>query len=541
MIADEDKEFWFQPLLQELLGRGVHDFVVCSGQRNMAVIAALTKARGINLYHHFQENSAAYFALGLIKANGRPAAVVSTSGTAVAQLLPACIEAYYSGLPLVLICADRPRSARYSGAPQTIVQHNLFSNFVQSSFDLDRSSELPRIANTPLKGPLHLNLCLEEPSGVYAPNAELATTSGTAKTPLLPDNSINDHSADQFSFKDFRRPLIIIGTVPEDSRVSCEAVLSQLNCALYAEAQSGLRESARLKNLLLTGPPESLMHHDFDSVIRIGGVPTLRFWRELERHPQLSRIPVAIFSDLPFPGIARSSVCFPFEEMKTRLQELKCGHNIRKIIARDRECAYRLNQLVSELPLAEPSWLHHLSGSIPAASSVFLGNSLPLREWDLAASRDEPHPNVFSNRGANGIDGQLSTFLGLAAAQRETWGIFGDLTALYDMSAPYLSRQISESVPLRLVVVNNDGAMIFPAIKRLAPLFEDDTFKNAVLNRHGMSFRAFAELWGFDYSLIVSPQDLRSSLTHRQLLEICPDSGQTDQFWKQFEELFSKS
>ena len=147
-------------LLIQLSELGVQDYVFCSGSRNAPLIQLLEKSKGLNLYSFFDECSAAFFALGRVKKSNRPVAVITTSGTAVAQLLPACIEAYYTGCPLIFITADRPKSYRSTGAPQSIEQVGIFTDYVSANYDLDCSINFN--IETPIS-PIHINICFDEP------------------------------------------------------------------------------------------------------------------------------------------------------------------------------------------------------------------------------------------------------------------------------------------------------------------------------------------------------------------------------------------
>ncbi|MEO0414767.1 MAG: thiamine pyrophosphate-binding protein, partial [Verrucomicrobiota bacterium] len=148
--------------ISSVIDWGVCDFVVCAGARNVPLIVDLEAREGLNLWHHFDERAAAFFALGLTKKNLRPVAVVTTSGTAVAEMLPAVVEAFYSGLPLICVTADRPRRFRGTGAPQSIEQVGIFSTYAQCG-DFEKVAELPEMLNWNQASPLHLNLCFEEP------------------------------------------------------------------------------------------------------------------------------------------------------------------------------------------------------------------------------------------------------------------------------------------------------------------------------------------------------------------------------------------
>jgi 2-succinyl-5-enolpyruvyl-6-hydroxy-3-cyclohexene-1-carboxylate synthase len=166
-----------------------------------------------------------------------------------------------------------------------------------------------------------------------------------------------------------------------------------------------------------------------------------------------------------------------------------------------------------------------LSALVPAGSVVYLGNSLPIREWDLAAIRTDRRWTVGVNRGANGIDGQLSTFLGMCAPGREHWALVGDLTALHDLGAPWILSRLSTG-PVRIVVVNNGGGQIF---RRLFPYPE-------LRNEHGVTFGRWADMWSLAYRRwdVVPP---RTDLPDRVVIELTPETATTDAFWRAYDAL----
>ena len=144
---------------------------------------------------------------------------------------------------------------------------------------------------------------------------------------------------------------------------------------------------------------------------------------------------------------------------------------------------------------------------------------MPIREWDLAAAQDVCPAEVGVNRGVNGIDGQLSTFFGFCSPSRVNWAVVGDLTTLYDLSAPSIVNLIPET-RFRIVIINNSGGQIFRRMFR-SPLFQ---------NQHKIEFRKWAEMWGLSYYRYteipeIPPTDVRS------VIEVLPNSGATEQFW----------
>jgi 2-succinyl-5-enolpyruvyl-6-hydroxy-3-cyclohexene-1-carboxylate synthase len=196
----------------------------------------------------------------------------------------------------------------------------------------------------------------------------------------------------------------------------------------------------------------------------------------------------------------------------------------------DRATARAIDDLLHEEPGAEPSLVRAISQC--ASGTVFLGNSLPIREWDAFATRDAGGAArlVFASRGANGIDGQLSTAFGAASAlttgagtPRECWAVVGDLTALYDLAAPWVLPQLDVE-RLRIVVINNGGGRIFDRISG------DATLRNA----HSHDFRAWAEMWGLGYARSETV-DRNATLAERSVIELVPDDAATERFWRRYD------
>jgi 2-succinyl-5-enolpyruvyl-6-hydroxy-3-cyclohexene-1-carboxylate synthase len=435
-------------------GLGVTNFCVCAGSRNAPLLAVLAKTTQVKTYTFVDERGAAFFALGVGKRLGRPACVVTTSGTAVAELLPAVIEAHYSGVPLVLLTADRPARFRGTGAPQSIDQQAIFGVHAAT-----------RIEEWSGHGALHLNVEFDEPliDGEVEADAARSVRMRPRVTPDVTQVPI-----------EFDQPLVIIGGLASEDRDRVREFALQLNAPVYAEPLSGLREDEALRDLLVLNE-RSLSHGAFDGVIRIGNVPTLRFWRDLDR----SELRVVCFSHLPFPGLSRGEV-----HSLDALREEDARIPDKAFFARDRELCARLEAVLDAEPQSELAIFRQLSRELPTGSRIYLGNSLPIREWDLAATRDQRGYVIEANRGVNGIDGQLSTAFG--------WGadvaIVGDLTALYDLNAPWIVPQL-ESKP-RVVVVNNFGGRIFERVPTGAT--------ELAINEHAIAFDRWGAMFGIE-------------------------------------------
>ncbi len=600
-------------ILKNLAQINVQNIIICAGARNAPFVYLLEKVSGVKVWNFFEERSAGFFALGLAQSSQLPVAVITTSGTAVAELLPAAIEASLTKTPLIFITADRPSSYRGSGAPQAIEQVGLFANYVEKCLDIeaqkisandktvqtinqnnivsigDDEQSLSYLKDVLLlwsenkfcSGPLHLNVCMDEPliDGVVETidfnqqHVSLAKSNQkNTDAQVLQKTNLKQVLLDkQLSFV---QPLILVGALTVEEARSLVPSLLHLQAPIYAEAISNLRQFAELERLFVQKNKINLRHlndasqasssmEKFDlagdvavqltqllsqgickSVIRVGGVPTLRLWRDLES--KFKHVPVCSFTRTGYSGLSRPSETFLLSDF-FEYCELQISHKtngltgllssdaIRSQPAKEECDSLHLNNqeknkftsLLFSLPHAEVSLLAKLSSYL-GGHHVYLGNSLPIREWDMVAAIGSTSPAIVNaNRGANGIDGQISSFLGLAEGfgddnKIEHWGIFGDLTTMYDLVSPWALKQMS-SRKIRIVVINNQGGMIFKN------MFGKELF----LNSHQQHFKKWAEMWDFNYFRWTEIPDANVTrhLPEHCVIEIVPDSKQSEQFW----------
>lgn len=497
----------------------VKTLIVCAGARNAPIVKSLDQFKNFEVLYFFDERAAGFFALGRAKATGSPAAVITTSGTAVAELLPAVIEARYSGLPLVIVSADRPKNFRGRGAPQSIEQVGIFSHFVLTGDQHDWDYQSSNTSEIPLNSPFHLNICFSEP--------------------LFAEEAARVASPSDLDFNSAQKPLVVLGEIPARYRESILEFLLKLKAPVYAEAHSGLRGSSRLQNLLIRSGDRflatSFFQKQFDSVLRIGSVPTTRLWRDLE--DKLAHWPVLSVCDHPLSGLGRSAKsALSFQDFfggvhERLLTQIASAENT-EIHSRDSESASQLESLFAKHPNSEPAFVRRLSDELGKEARVFVGNSLPIREWDLAAA--QRFFEVSGNRGVNGIDGLVSTFLGWAKPGAENVILLGDLSALYDLSALWTDSQ-RMTPPVKIVVMNNSGGQIFDR------MFKDSRF----LNTHELEFSKWAEMFGLDFTKILSssPKEdwkrLGRDISKSIIFELCPSADATAAFWSDYEKIFA--
>lgn len=498
----------------------VDTVVICAGARNAPFVFHLEKEPFQKIFF-FEERSAAFFALGLMKQKNKPVAVITTSGTAAAELLPAAIEAYYQGLPLILITADRPKSYRGTGAPQAIQHIGLYSSYVEKTYDWDISQKEFHIEAS-LQQPVHLNVCFDEPLMDALASNQLPFTFSKAQPVQF------DH-ADKTVFEQIEKPLIVVGQIDLEQKKSVIDFLLQVKAPIYLESLSQLKNESAIAPYILDSSDayvKKLFQNNWcQSVVRIGGVPTLRFWRDLE--DKFTAVPVFNFTDVPFSGLARPSKSFrlDFSNLTRSFSE---NENLKSILAEDKALIDVKQTLLNQQLHSEPAFIFALSKLIQN-QPLYLGNSLPIREWDSFAKCDSA--KVYANRGANGIDGQVSTYLGWSDNEAISWCLIGDLTAMYDLAALGLSIQPGKKK--RLVVMNNKGGHIFKRV------FNKDQF----LNSHDIEFEMWAKMWKWEYvkvSTLEQLQNVSGNSAERLIIEIQPDSQQTTAFWNAWDEACRK-
>jgi 2-succinyl-5-enolpyruvyl-6-hydroxy-3-cyclohexene-1-carboxylate synthase len=530
-------------VLQVLVSSGIREFCLCAGARNSPFVQILEENKDIKVYSFFEERSAGFFALGRMAKTRRPMAVITTSGTAVAELLPSAIEATYSSLPLVIVSADRPKAYRGSGAPQSIDQVGIFSYYIEASLDIDAENSHFSVKGLTWKKPIHVNVCFKEPliDGSVA-KLEMPATSEWVK---FPEQVEPLASQKIIHFLQSYNPIVILGTLPPKAQLTILSFLKKIECPIYAEGISGLRGHPELRHLEVRSG-ENYINRLFDegicdAVFRIGGVPTARLWRDLE--DKRKNLPVLSVGYNHYSGLSREASHFTHLASLAMIQIPEhdsirdTGSNtehFKKMVAflkEDFQIAQKKDVLLAKYPRSEPGMVWALSKKLKG-QSVYLGNSLPIRHWDLVADFESYPSRVVGNRGANGIDGQVSTFLGWAEATSENWCLIGDLTAMYDLSALWITPQL-ENKKMRIVIINNKGGQIFQR------LFKKDIF----LNRHEIEFSHWAKMfhWGYQaWERIPEVIQQENQLGEHEVIELIPDPQQTEAFHRDWDEIWKK-
>lgn len=528
-------------VVKRCLRAGVGEFVICAGARNAALVEALARAEiagCVRLWRHFEERSAAFFALGRTMQTGLPCAVVTTSGTAAAELLPAIIEAFYQNRPLVALTADRPAAFRGSGAPQCIVQPGIFGVYAFQG-------PLPGWNG---KTPIHINIELAE---TFTPDQPINVSPETFMGEpveaqgggfsmenvgiFVPEKDRLDVAALARWLREdhYRGFAVMIGGLEPEEREEVFHFCRDFGAPVVAEATSGLREA--LQGLAIHDADRVLKARPPGKILRLGEVPSGRFWRDLEDLPDVSVWSVCRNG---LPGFARESQVTrsPLQRVIKALGDVEPAEDALDLLVGASARAARIEEMLESYPDSEAALMRALSNFACIGGGVFLGNSLPIREWNLFAQWHRPVVSVKANRGANGIDGQVSTWLGWSAGVSDAWAIVGDLTALYDLAAPYVLGQV-QGEGRSLAVIQNHGGRIFERLPRLSAM--SPRAAECMINPHHADLAGLGALWGMRHLRVRTADDLDAHTPGGEptLLEITPDPKQTARFWTDWDRL----
>ncbi|GMU59284.1 MAG: 2-succinyl-5-enolpyruvyl-6-hydroxy-3-cyclohexene-1-carboxylate synthase [Myxococcaceae bacterium] len=512
---------WAATLVGALVGSGVRRVVIAPGSRSTPLALAFADRPEVSVFSVHDERSAAFFALGLSKATGGPAAVVCTSGTAGAHFLPAVMEARLGASPLVVLTADRPWALLGFGAPQTAEQRGLFGRFVVDEVDCpDPSARQEALAHLAAvsaravframdaRGPVHLNVPFDEPlvSQTTGPALDppVAHFSSASRRPEL------SRVAEAISRAE--RGVIVVGPRERDDGFA-EAVHrlgALLHFPVLAEAASnarfGFAGAVGMYDALLRVPSFASEARP-DVVLRFGGPLTAK---GLQAWLDVSGAPTFVFAEdeRTIDPLHRAAEIIGGEALLAceALERSKAPAAWRRWWL-ESERKVRAKWLSSSGALSEPLVAREVVSTLPPGASLLVSSSMPIRDVDAFAPTGAAGLRVFANRGVNGIDGIASTALGIAAATRPTVALLGDVALLHDLSAWVSARRLGLS--LTAVIVNNDGGGIF----HFLPVAEHTPhFEGLFATPHGVELSAVAALGGATLHRPTEPGELRAAV-----------------------------
>ena len=536
-------------MVEELARCGVREAVISPGSRSTPLALALWRDPAVQARVVLDERSAGFFALGAAQATRTPVAVLCTSGTAAANLHPAVCEADESNVPLIVLTADRPPELRGIGAGQTIDQIKLYGSAVRwfcevGTHEADDAGLLHfrsvacrafwTAAGDPRPGPVHLNVAWRDPLGPESRPGEVTATSplaldGRGDRPLttvpparsLPAEQLLDSLVDRL--RATSRGIIVAGRMAEPGAAAAIAELAlATGYPILAEPTSQLRLGGHDRSLVV-GAYEAIARARPDAlipelVLRFGEMPTCKALRQwiatLEQTPQLVIDPAHAWND---PGriagaIVRADAGPVARGLASRMQQAEVDESWSRAwltAAAAAEAAIGAELDAAQHP-TEPGLHRALGRAYGDGELVYTASSMPIRDQEAFVESADADVLFLANRGANGIDGLISSGIGAAAASgRPTVIVTGDLGLLHDLGG--LAAAGEAEGPVRIVVVNNDGGAIFGFLPQAEQLDEAE-FEALLGTPRGVDLVAAAALFGLDYRRVDDLAELAPAL-----------------------------
>ncbi len=510
--------------VDELAAQGVEYACVSPGSRSAPIAMALQRHPRIKVIVQIDERSSSFFALGLGKATGKPAVALCTSGTAAAEFHPAVVEAFYSRSPLIVVTADRPPELRDVGANQAIDQQQLYGTAVRWFFDPGTPVDIPgapriwrrlaaRAVAEAAGGPVHLNLPFREPlvpppGQVPAAEGDAGQTITSGRILPMPAQLATLASALQRA----KRPLVVAGEMRDGDRVA--PALTRLGLPVLAEPGSQLRRAETggavesYEALLRAGWS---LEHGPDLVIRVGGTPTSRpmnAWLAAAAAPTFLIDPDHSWRDQD--QVARHVIATDPQALLEALPPVNRAAWRDEWVAAGKKAGAAISATLISTPLHEGHIVRALASRLPDAAQVFVGSSMPIRAvdsfWPLAKSKQR----FYGNRGASGIDGLVSSGLGVATGRSDipTVLLLGDLSVYHDMNGLWAIGR--HGIKATIVVCDNNGGGVFNFLPQAQ---HPDVFEEIFATPLGLDFAQIARLYGLVYSPVTERSGLEPAIT----------------------------
>lgn len=530
MNHQEELTSYTSAFVDELSRANIKHAVISPGSRSTPISLLLAKHPDIEVHVNIDERSAAFFALGIAKATKEPVAIVCTSGTAAANYFPAIVEAHYSRVPLVVITADRPHELRDIGAPQAINQIHLYGQYVKWFCEMS----LPEMKETSIQyvrnvakraaimsnnhpaGPVHLNFPLREP---LVPNMEedyfhLGRSKETVTQSFKSGKIILDDSEIEVllkQLKDKKNGIIVCGELHDDDfSVAVTELASKLQYPILADPLSQLRTSRNQKQVIdcydtFLRFDEAVNSLQPDVFIRFGTMPVSKaLTLYIKKYKEVPQIVVDGGSGWREPtGYATQMIYSNETELcKSLSQRITSEHSQSWYLKWQRmnTCTKQALQTVKEhSEINEGKVFTELMSLLPQNTNLFVSNSMPIRDCDTFFHCNETNSKVFANRGANGIDGVVSTALGVSVEGSPTVLVIGDLSFFHDMNGLLAAKMQNKNITI--IIINNDGGGIFSFLPQAS---EKEHFEDLFGTPHGLDFSHAIKMYGGEFARVES-------------------------------------
>lgn len=526
--------------IDELVARGVRDVVVSPGSRSTPLAVLVAEHEEIEDWVVIDERSAGYFALGIAQATDRPVALVCTSGTAVANYFPAVVEAYYARVPLLVLTADRPHELRDIGASQTIDQIKMFGHFVKGSFEMappkadeaslayvrNRASRAVKRSLLDNPGPVHVNFPFDEPlmPDITLPNL-WQRQKGQEKTEWF----VGRKQLDELMLVELlerieskEKGLIVCG--PQRDKVLVDELIQlsdKLRIPILADPLSQLRTTPYVKNTVMGSYDAYLRSEKVrqgmkpDYILRFGAMPIskhLSFY--LKEHADVPQYIIENYDHVREPLNVSSNYIVADGARLCKALNQRVSPNrkqttawFEKWLKMENEARNVLSQGMVQGQLTEGRVSQIVLDSLEDGSHFFVANSMPVRDVDTFLIPTSKDIRLYANRGVSGIDGTLSSAIGVAATGKKVTLLIGDLSFYHDLNSLFIAKRYE--LPITIILINNNGGGIFSFLPQAK---EEKHFEHLFGTPLNIDFAHAVEMYEGDYFLVEKEEELKEVL-----------------------------
>lgn len=524
--------------IDELTHQGVKDIVISPGSRSTPLAMLAVEHKSVRDWILVDERSASYFALGLAKQTNRPVALICTSGTAAANYYPAVIEAAHGRVPLIVLTADRPHELRDVGAPQAMNQLNLYGDFVKQFYEMSlpeaTDSMLNYVRNRAVRavfyalegnpGPVQLNFPIREP---LTPDLTLANLFGqpdnSQQKPSVGKRVLEATEIDAFikTMENKKRPVIVCG--PQTDKQLSEAIINlseKLNIPIIADPLSQIRSTKRNQERIIDASDAFLKSKTIretlspDMIIRFGAMPISKSYLfYINEHKEIPHYVIEPSDDVREPTNQQANYLIADEALfiKSLLEKSITVNTMewtKQWISYNKLARKELT-INNKDSLTEGGAIQALLKALPNESELFIGNSMAVRDLDTFYEVSEKEIYIYGNRGVSGIDGVVSTALGIAArSDKRVTLVIGDLSFYHDLNGLLAAKHYD--IDLTILLVNNDGGGIFSFLPQAK---EGIHFEKLFGTPLGIDFSHSVLMYGGEYTLAKNPSHLKEVLT----------------------------
>lgn len=522
---------YFAALVDELYQLGVRDVVISPGSRSTP-LAYLFCEHDFRKYVNIDERSAGFFALGIAKEHERPVVLLCTSGSAVANYLPAVVEAKYSGVPLIILTADRPHELRNVGAPQTIDQNKIFNGFTKHYEELalaEENHDMFRYIRVAMQRAY--SIAMSKEYGVVHVNVPI-------REPLIPNFNKLDFTLGRFENKfEFLREefhflyndsiyenkkgiIICGGDAHSDYQENALELGERLKAPILTDPISNLRNYS--KNMIIDSYDAFLKDDEIkrelkpDFIIHFGQVSiSKRLQQFLMMHKDTLYIQVG--ESFKYCNPSLSTTKYIVSSPKAFVNSISVQNSNTEYLCKwlnyQKLMREKLNSSKDEEELFEGKLIKNLQQMLPEKSRLVASNSMSIRDIDDFFEARNQNVKILCNRGANGIDGTVSTALGVSTSNNTTVLVTGDLAFYHDLNGLLIGK--THNLNLIILLLNNDGGGIF----RYLPQSKEKHFQYLFETSHGMNFEGIRTLYDLKYFKVKNYEDFENAFKESLKLE----------------------